>query len=194
MLEVVKHDEDNGIWHLTDYPAAAFVIKSRDIEIGEQLFKQLYRSLPPSDDNTEPMMNIIAWNTGNGLVSVVLPRGKHRPACYTAEGDAQFIISPGAVDMGGLIITPREQDFRRLTVEQVLTIYREVSITPEQVKRIIEDLQNTPLTANHSPLSMTSQPNVTVGIVSAQKIHFSLNGAYVAKGEIIQGEQTVEFS
>ena len=194
MLEVVKHDEDNGIWHLTDYPAAAFVIKSRDIESGEQLFKQLYRCLPPSDDNTEPMMNIIAWNTGNGLVSVVLPRGKHRPACFSAEGDAQFIISPGAVDMGGLIITPREQDFRRLTVEQVLTIYREVSITPEQVKRIIEDLQNTPLTANHSPLSMTSQPNVTVGIVSAQKIHFSLNGVYVAKGEVIQGEQTVEFS
>ena len=194
LTEVIKHDEDNGIWLLADYPAAAFVIKSHDTELGEQLFKQLYKCLPPSDDNTEPMMNVIAWNTGSGLVSVVLPRRKHRPACYTAEGDAQYIISPGAVDMGGLIITPREQDFRRLTPELILDIYRELTITPEQVQDIVDKMQASPLTTHHSPLTMKSQPNVTVGIVSAQKIHFSLNGAYVAKGEVIQGEQTVEFS
>ena len=194
LTEIIKHDEDNGIWMLADYPAAAFVIKSHDTEIGEQLFKQLYKCLPPSDDNTEPMMNIIAWSTGSGLISVVLPRRKHRPACYSAEGDAQYIISPGAVDMGGLIITPREQDFRRLTPELILDIYKELTISPEQVRQVTERLQSIPLTANHSPLAMHSQPNVTVGIVSGQKIHFSLNGAYVAKGEVIQGEQTVEFS
>ena len=38
------------------------------------------------------------------------------------------------------------------------------------------------------------QPNVKVGIVSAQKINFALNGAYTAKGETIEGQQTVEFS
>jgi SpoIID/LytB domain protein len=194
LTEVVKYDDDNGIWLLADYPAAAFVIRSRDTEMGDQLFKQLYKCLPPSDDNTEPMMNIIAWNTGSGLVSVVLPRRKHRPACYTAEGDAQYIISPGAVDMGGLIITPREQDFRRLTPELILDIYRELTITPEQVQEVNKKLQSSPLTTHLSPLAMKSQPNVTVGIVSAQKIHFSLNSAYVAKGEVIQGDQTVEFS
>ena len=46
------------------------------------------------------MMNIISWTTGEELITVVLPRKKHRPDCYTAEGDAQYIISPGAVDMG----------------------------------------------------------------------------------------------
>ena len=194
LVEIVKHDDDAGIWQVVDYPATAFVIKSPDTEVGEQLFKQLYKCLPPSDDNTEPMMNIIAWNTGSGLVSVVLPRRKHRPDCYTAEGDAQYIISPGAVDMGGLIITPREQDFRRLTPELILDIYRELTITPEQVQDVVKKLQSSPLTTHLSPLAMKSQPNVTVGIVSAQKIHFSLNGAYVAKGEVIQGDQTVEFS
>ena len=38
------------------------------------------------------------------------------------------------------------------------------------------------------------QPDVTVGIVSAQKIHFSLNKPYLAKGEKVLGEQVVEFS
>jgi SpoIID/LytB domain protein len=41
---------------------------------------------------------------------------------------------------------------------------------------------------------LKNEPNVTVGIVSAQKISFSLNTDYSAKGETIRGEQTVEFS
>lgn len=140
------------------------------------------------------MMNVIAWRAGDMLLSVVLPRRKHRPECYTAEGDAQYIISPGAVDMGGLIITPREQDFRRLTTELIVDIFHELSLTEEQVQEVIRRLQNTPITAPHSSLTSQEEPSVKVGIVSGQKIHFALNGAYTAKGETIEGEQTVEFS
>ena len=86
-------------------------------------------------------MNIIMWQSDNAVHSVVLPRRKHRPDCYTATGDAQYIISPGAVDMGGLIITPREEDFRKLTPDVVTAIYREVSLMPEQMKQVIEQLK-----------------------------------------------------
>ena len=195
LVEIVKHNEDEGIWQVVDYPAAAFLIKSHSAESSELLFKQLYQCLPPSDDDTEPMMNVIAWNSGDGLLSVVLPRRKHHPACYTAEGNAQFIISPGAVDMGGLIITPREQDFRRLTPELVMSIYQEISLDTEQMAQIVKKLKELPMTTQQSSISSKQvQPSVTVGIVSGQKIHFSLNGAYTAKGEKIKGEQTVEFS
>ena len=37
------------------------------------------------------------------------------------------------------------------------------------------------------------QPSVSVGIVSGAKISFSLNKPYMAKGNLIEGEQTVEF-
>ena len=192
LVELMKNDDDEGIWQLADYPAAALVIRSHSVESGESLFKQLYRCLPPSTDDTEPMMNVIAWNNGDELLCVVLPRRKHRPDCYTAEGDGQYIISPGAVDMGGLVITPREEDFRRLTPEVVMGIYREVSLTPEQMKQVAEKLQNA---ANkESSPKLIEQPSVTVGIVSGQEIHFSLNGAYSAKGETIEGDQTVAFS
>ncbi len=192
LVELMKNDDDEGIWQLADYPAAALVIRSHSVESGESLFKQLYRCLPPSTDETEPMMNVIAWNNGDELLCVVLPRRKHRPDCYTAEGDGQYIISPGAVDMGGLVITPREEDFRRLTPEVVMGIYREVSLTPEQMKQVAEKLQNA---ANkESSPKLIEQPSVTVGIVSGQEIHFSLNGAYSAKGETIEGDQTVAFS
>jgi SpoIID/LytB domain protein len=212
-VEVYKADDENGIWQVTDYPAAAFVIRSRSQEQGERLFRRLYDSLPPATDDTEPMMNVVVWRSGDETLSVVLPRRKHRPDCYTAEGDAQYIISPGAVDMGGLIITPREQDFRRLTAEQVLAIYQEISLTADDMQRVMERLQKpqktgwdaevtsaipsllTPITSILSPLTTKRQePNVTVGIVSGQEIHFALNAPYTAKGETIQGEQTVVFS
>jgi len=194
LAEVTKNDDDEGIWQVTDYPAAALVIRSHTVEKGEQLFKRLYKCLPPAADDTEPMMNVIAWNSGDELLTVVLPRRKHRPDCYTAEGDGQYIISPGAVDMGGLIITPREEDFRRLTPEVVKGIYQEVSLTDEQMQEVTLAISNRQPAKSQKPKANGQEPNVTVGIVSGQKIQFSLNGAYSAKGEVIEGDQVVEFS
>ena len=197
LTEVVKDDEDNGIWQVADYPAAAFVIRSHGQNVGERLFRRLYDALPPAEDDTEPMMNIIMWQSDNAVHSVVLPRRKHRPDCYTATGDAQYIISPGAVDMGGLIITPREQDFRRVTPELILDIYRELSLTPEQIQEVAEKVKSEKLKVKNEKcniLNFKEQPNVSVGIVSGQKIEFSLNAPYTAKGETIVGRQMVEFS
>ena len=194
LVEVIKDEEDNGIWQVVDYPAAAFVIRSHGQNTGERLFRRLYDALPPAEDGTEPMMNVIVWNDGGDMLSVVLPRRKHRPACYTAAGDAQYIISPGAVDMGGLIITPREQDFRRVTPELILDIYHELSLTPEQMEEVKFAISNWSLAVSQKPRAKSQEPNVSVGIVSGQKIEFSLNAPYTAKGETIEGKQTVEFS
>ncbi len=194
LTELIRTADDEGIWQLTDYPAAALLIRSHTIDGGEQLFRQLYRCLPPAAEGTadEPMMNVITWASGDDLLSVVMPRRKHRPDCYTAEGDDQYIISPGAVDMGGLIITPRREDFLRLTPEVVAAIYREVSLTPEQLQEVAEKLCRPQ--DKDTVTRLKQQPSVAVGIVSAQSIHFSLNGAYSAKGETIDGDQTVAFS
>ena len=193
LAEVVKTDEDDGIWHVADYPAAAFLIRSHTADVSESLFKQLYRCLPMFADDEEPKMNIIAWRSGDVLLSIVMPRRKHRPDCYTADGDNQYVISPGAVDMAGLIITPRETDFRRVSTEQVLAIYREISLSKEQVQTVIDQL-NSPAEQPVLSSAQKGQPQVSVGIVSGQEIQFSLNGAYTAKGETIEGRQTVEFS
>ena len=197
LTEVVKDNEDNGIWQVADYPAAAFVIRSHGQNVAERLFRRIYDALPPAEDGIEPMMNIIMWQSDNAVLSVVLPRRKHRPDCYTETGDAQYIISPGAVDMGGLIITPREQDFRRVTPELILDIYRELSLTPEQMQDVAEKVKSEKLKVKNEKCNIPNfkeQPNVSVGIVSGQKIEFSLNAPYTAKGETIVGRQMVEFS
>ena len=193
--------DDEGIWRVTDYPAAAFVIKSRQQEVGERLFRKLYNSLPDAHDGFEPMMNVIMWHSGDVTMSVVLPRRKHRPECYTAQGDAQYIISPGAVDMGGLIITPREEDFRKLTPEVMTAIYRELSLSDDEMQQVIERIHHAKTTIGNWSSTFAQklktreqEPTVSVGIVSAEKIVFSLNAPYSAKGETIEGKQFVEFS
>jgi len=192
LVEVVT-DGDDGIWHVADYPAAAFVVRSHDVATGVRLFRRLYQYLPQAADHTEPMMNVITWSAADQLLTVVLPRRRHRPACYDAEGDARYVISPGAVDMGGLLITPREEDFRRLTPEMAAGILREVSLSADETALVADKLR----TSAHDTASTAAerrQPTVKVGIVSGQKINFRLNGPYSAKGETLEGPQTVEFS
>ena len=188
---VVDAGNGEGIWHVTDYPAAAFLIRSHAQESDERLFKRLYKCL---EGTPEPMMNIVAWRQGDDYLSVVLPRRKHRPACYEAKSDGQrFVVSPGAIDMGGLLITPRQEDFERLTADVAFGILREVSLSAEQVEKIIARLQET-AAEQHPATKQQGEPEVSVGIISARQISFALNGPYTAKGATIQGEQTVEFS
>lgn len=193
LIPVVQVSEHAGIWYIADYPCPAFLITSRNKETDEHLFRRLYGNLPKRSDETEPMMNIVCWRTGGDYLSVVIPRGKHRPACYTAEGEAQLLVSPGALDMAGLIITPRADDFRRITSEKAFGILREVAITGIQAESVIEKLKKQDNCAD-TCLHTEEEPMVTVGIISGQKIMFALNSAHTAKGETIEGEQTVEFS
>ena len=196
LTTIVSLNDDEDISLIEEYPCAALLIRSRSSYGDEQLFRRLYEALPQHEDETEPMMNIISWRNDDKYFSVVFPRGKHRPDCYYAEGDEQYIISPGALDMAGLIITPRQEDFERLTPEKALGILREVSLTPDELQQVIDKLKASHLTFNSSLLTshFEKEPNVSVGIVSGEKISFVLNSEYVAKGEVITGPQTVEFS
>ena len=122
-----------GISILTDYPCPVLVIRTADATEAEERFERIYNSLPLHEGETEPRMNIVCWKQADKVVTLVFPRAKHRPACYTAQGEEQLLISPGALDMCGLLITPREQDFRKITYEMAADILREVSLRAESL-------------------------------------------------------------
>ena len=199
LTDIISLNDEEKISVVRDFIVPAFVIISKSAESDEALFRRLYKAMPQRGDETEPMMNIISWRKGEEFISVVIPREKHRPEAYFAEGDAQFVVSPGALDMSGLIITPREEDFRKLTEEKVLSLLQECGVSEEKMNTIIAKLKASKDAEDAAEASSTlynkgKQPDVTVGIVSAQKIHFSLNKPYLAKGEKVLGEQVVEFS
>ena len=199
LTDIISLNDEEKISVVRDFIVPAFVIISKSAESDEALFRRLYKAMPQRGDETEPMMNIISWRKGEEFISVVIPREEHRPEAYFAEGDAQFVVSPGALDMSGLIITPREEDFRKLTEEKALSLLQECGVSEEKMNAIIAKLKASKDAEDAAEASSTlynkgKQPDVTVGIVSAQKIHFSLNKPYLAKGEKVLGEQVVEFS
>ena len=198
LTDVISLNDEEKISVLRDFLVPAFVIISKSEDSDEELFHRLYRSMPMRGDESEPMMNIIAWRKGDEFISVVIPREKHRPDAYFAEGEAQMMVSPGALDMAGLIITPREEDFSKINLDKATDLLRECGISAEKMEAIVSNLKASAATAHEHPLQLLAdkgkQPNVNVGIVSGQKIHFSLNKPYLAKGEMVTGEQEVAFS
>ena len=198
LTDVISLNDEEKISVLRDFLVPAFVIISKSEDSDEELFHRLYRSMPMRGDESEPMMNIIAWRKGDEFISVVIPREKHRPDAYFAEGEAQMMVSPGALDMAGLIITPREEDFSKINLDKATALLRECGISAEKMEAIVSNLKASAATAHEHPLQLLAgkgkQPNVNVGIVSGQKIHFLLNKPYLAKGEMVTGEQEVAFS
>ena len=194
LTPLISLNDDEDISLIDDYPCTALLIRSRSQYGDEQLFRRLYEALPAVEP--EPMMNIVSWRSNDDFLSVVFPRTKHRPDCYYKEGNEQFIISPGALDMAGLIITPRQEDYERLTPEMALSILDEITLKGEPLQQFIDSLKaqgSNKLSTLNSQFSTQKEPNVTVGIVSAEKISFVLNKPYTAKGEVLTGLQTVEF-
>ncbi len=80
------------------------------------------------------MVNVIVWIDDNHtLRAIIIPRKSHRPTCYTSEPDGNgYMVSPGAVDMAGVIILPRQSDFNSLNASQISKIYAECGLSEEE--------------------------------------------------------------
>ena len=116
------------------------------------------------DGEYEPRMNVLAFNREGQVITAIIPRGKHRPDCYYSDGPDKVMVSPGAVDMFGLVITPRKEDFESLTERQVLDIYRQVT---------------------------QQQPKIRVGIMAEREIRFCLNESFTDGRSVFEGEMKI---
>lgn len=129
------------VWAITDYLRPIVGLESSDAASLAATFGAMctaLREIKPVDD--EPMMNILAWADLQGGATkytvVIFPRGAHRPSCFHAEGDAKILVSPGAVDMAGVLITPLPESFDRLNPATIAKIYEEVSLPLDDFARL----------------------------------------------------------
>ena len=201
-LDDTGSDKRSGLYLLKSWACPVFVIRSLSYKMDRMLCERLYNALPIVEGEWEPRMNVVCWKRDgrNGrpdeLVVLIFPRKKHRPDCYYADGDSQLLISPGALDMGGLIITPRQEDFEKITPQQAASILQEVTMTTDELQPLIEKIKSGEdkhqrtdgLTAS---LNSEQEPLVSVGIMTTDQLHFTLNGEFRAKGETVTGPQQV---
>ncbi|MBR6141531.1 MAG: DUF4922 domain-containing protein [Bacteroidaceae bacterium] len=197
-----------GLYLLEGYACPVFVIRSLPAESDSLLCQRVYKALPIVGDETEPRLNIVCWRQEgtsshpDEIVTLIFPRSKHRPDCYYAEGKEQLLISPGALDMCGLFITPREEDFKTLTAEKAVSILQEVTLSEEELKPVIESLTDLQPPSNSpegerteaSPRGGLEGSSVSVGIMKDTVIRFCMNTPYQAKGNEVIGEQTAEYT
>lgn len=190
-VPLLKLNDVEGIYEIKDYICPVLAIVSHTEKHDVELFSRLYEALPMKEDETEPMMNIVAWRSGEAFISVVFPREKHRPDCYSADGEAQCLVSPGSLDMAGLMILPRQSDFEGMTAERAKAILREVSLSDEAMKDIVKRLRNKAVDLAFD--DWKHEPIVSVGIVSGDEIRFQLNGTYTIGNKEVTGKQIVKF-
>jgi len=96
-------------------------------------------SITNSDE--EPMFNLLLSHARDCWLGFILPRGKHRPACYFVEGDAKLTISPAAIDLAGVVVVPQPDHFARVTANDLETIFAEVGLSDEQMANWEERLK-----------------------------------------------------
>ena len=116
-----------------------FQLEGEDASLIEQAFDVLLGVLSrDEDEGEEPMINIVAFYRRQWTV-LVFPRRAHRPSFYGAE--TGMIISPAAVDMGGVTITPREEDFLRIREADIRRLFDDVCIARGDFERATAGLR-----------------------------------------------------
>lgn len=142
--EAPEKSEGTRIWTVKGLPMGVAVIEGYDPKEIASVFDAFYAALPVPAEGEEPMMNILCYTPAGGPAGlvrlVVIPRKQHRPSFYGTEGEDCWLISPASVDMGGVFITPREEDFARIDAETLKKILDEVCMTPAEVEKLIDKL------------------------------------------------------
>lgn len=125
----IENGNTYSSFQITSYicPIQVFIC-NHSADILPEMINQYLESLPLHEGESEPRYNLFAWqDKQRGFTMAYFPREEHRPACYTATGGEQLLVSPGALDMAGLLVTPRKEDFDKITESDITQIYKEVA-------------------------------------------------------------------
>ena len=142
---LIRQVEGASILTLMSLSRPIIIVEGKELRSVETALRMavtaIQETLPASD---EPMMNLLCAYDGTQWRVLIFPRRKHRPDAYYRDGDERILISPGAVDMGGLMITPLEKDFHALDAEQIEHIFKEVSLDENTFTRVVAVLSSRP--------------------------------------------------
>jgi len=138
--KLLSSDQGMEIWKWESYLRGIITLKGNDrkklVRVFDRLFDRLSETQP---GRPEPMLNILTGYSRDEWTIHIIPRKQHRPRQFFAEGDNQILISPAAVDLGGVIITPREEDFIRITKDDIEDIFRQVCFNESELGGLINE-------------------------------------------------------
>jgi len=129
-----------GVWNL---PGRSIVVmEGPDAETLTALLMDFIAALGTATDSgeEEPLLNLLAGYRNGRWRLFIFPRRKHRPDAYYRAGEEALLVTPGTVEMSGIMITVREGDFLKMSAGLAVEIYEEVSLPGPVVNDLIVKL------------------------------------------------------
>lgn len=141
---ILLDDGQNTVSSLNDGLRTIIFVEALDLDSAVRLFESFYRCYSKySNALNEPMMNLLCkYEKEFGFNIIVFLRSKHRPKSYYNEDPRKLMVSPAAIDLGGIIISPHEKDFEKLNKELIQEIFSEVSLDSYSFKIFAENLKD----------------------------------------------------
>jgi len=124
----VTKNSNGEAYTLQNYGRHCITARSPDKNNMIFLFQQIYHKLQLlHNTEEEPLMNIFVLYENEEWNLLIFPRTTNRPTHFFAEGKEQKMISPGAIDMAGIFVLPRKEDFDSINNEIISDVLEQVS-------------------------------------------------------------------
>jgi ATP adenylyltransferase/5',5'''-P-1,P-4-tetraphosphate phosphorylase II len=137
LLTRVKSDSHFEMWQWEHYLRGIISFQGSNVEMIMKSFKEIYEGLSEiQQGKPEPMLNILVYFADGNWIIHIIPRKLHRPSQYFAEEEKKILLSPASVDLGGVLIVPREEDFEKITAEDISDIFRQVCLDDSEIKKL----------------------------------------------------------
>lgn len=141
--EKIYEDDVLSFYAIDDGLRKFVSIESLDKELVINTFDKFYKAYSGlMHEEQEPMMNIVCFYEEEfGWRVIIYLRRKHRPDVFFAEDESKLMLSPAVIDVSGVCVLPREEDFNRITKEMIENIFKEVFVDETLFKNIFNVLK-----------------------------------------------------
>lgn len=129
----IYEDDNLSVFAIDDGLRKFISMESIDKKLVINTFNNFYKIYSDlMDEKEEPLMNLVAfYEEEYGWRVTIFLRAKHRPSVFFADDENKMLVSPAAIDLGGVCVFPREEDFNRITKEMIADIFKEVFVDEE---------------------------------------------------------------
>jgi hypothetical protein len=123
------------IWKWSGYLRGIVTLKGRGKQQLVKGFDDFYRKFAAfQPDKPEPMLNILAYKDLEDFVVHIIPRILHRPSQFFETGSKKILLSPASVDLGGVIIVPREEDYFKINGSDIEDVFNQVCLSGNKIE------------------------------------------------------------
>ncbi|MFW6246542.1 MAG: DUF4922 domain-containing protein, partial [Tangfeifania sp.] len=139
--EILLHNNDLTVFSVTNYLRRFIAVQSANSAVIQNIFHRIFELLP-AETGKEPLLNILCTYKNGAWQVIIFPREKQRPSHFYREGEERIVVGPASVELGGVLILPRFDDFEKINQKTIEEIYDEVTIGKEVFLQIQQRIKS----------------------------------------------------